>query len=314
MADHYRLIAACSDDRVAEQIQKDRIQILVDLAGHTVDNRMPVFARRPAPVQVTWLGYPGTTGLPAMDYRITDAIADPVGKTEQYHTETLTRLKEGFLCYKPSEDSPGLSSPPVLKAGHITFGSFNNLTKVNRKVVEAWSRILRGIPGSSLLLKSKQFPDEFIEGYYRDLFSQNGIISDRIEMLSGVETLKEHLACYNRMDIALDPFPYNGTTTTFEALWMGVPVVTLAGGHHASRVGASILTHLGLEKLVAGDIRCYVDKAIQLAGDMNELKALRAEMRNRMKESPLCDAKSFAGSMESVFEEMCRPRREHGGF
>ena len=306
LADHYRSIVGLTDDHVAEQIHKDRIDILIDLAGHTGNNRLLVFARKPAPVQVTWLGYPDTTGLPVMDYRLTDEIADPEGKSEKYHSETLVRMKNGFLCYAPPDGAPDISSLPALQTGHITFGSFNNLPKVNEKVIEIWSNILNQVPYSSLLLKSKQFADESTKQHYMNLFLQNQIAPDRIRMLSRTESVLEHLALYNRVDIGLDPFPYNGTTTTCEALWMGVPVVTLRGDRHSSRVGASILTRVGLRELITASGDEYVAGAVALARDLDRLRELRAGMRERMMESPLCDSISFARSVEDVYRQINR--------
>lgn len=304
LSDHWRSTVGLTSDEVARRIYEDKIDILVDLAGHTADNRLLVFARRPAPVQVTWLGYPDTTGMPVMDYRLTDEIADPDGDGDEYYSETLVRLTDGFLCYSPPDGAPDVSGLPSLETGHITFGSFNNLPKVNEKVIEVWSKILGRVPGSSLLLKSKQFADESTKRRYLNLFLQNGIAPERIRMLSRTESVLEHLRLYNRVDIGLDPFPYNGTTTTCEALWMGVPVVTLRGNRHSSRVGASILTRVGLRNLITVNEGEYISKAVGLASDLDKLKELRAGMRERMMESPLCDSRSFARSIEDVYRQI----------
>ena len=300
LSDHWRSTVGLGDDAVARQIYEDRIDILVDLAGHTANNRLPVFARKPAPVQVTWLGYPGTTGMPVIDYRFTDEVADPEGDGDGYYSETLVRLKNGFLCYLPPDGAPDVASLPVLEAGGITFGSFNNLPKLNERVIEVWSEILLQVPGSSLLVKSRQLADESTRRRYMDLFIKNGVIPDSINMLPSTSSILEHLDLYNRVDIALDPFPYNGTTTTCEALWMGVPVVTLRGNRHSSRVGASILTRVGLKELVAETENDYISKGAGLTRDLGRLKALRKGMRRLMKESYLCDAGSFARSVEGV--------------
>ncbi|MGD9579242.1 MAG: hypothetical protein AB7Y74_13445, partial [Syntrophorhabdus sp.] len=304
LTDHWRSIVGLTDEEVARQIGQDRIDILVDLAGHTTHNRLPVFAMRPAPVQVTWLGYPNTTGIPVMDYRITDDIADPVGDSGQYHTERLVRLPQGFLCYAPPEEAGEVSSLPALIQGRVTFGSFNNLPKVNEKVVEVWSSILKKVPGSSLMLKSRSLSDKGVRHRYLDMFSRYGVTSERIQLVPYAHMKQEHLSLYGRMDIGLDPFPYNGTTTTCEALWMGVPVVTLKGDRHSSRVGASLLMRVGLEELVAETEEEYVQKAAALANDLNNLASLRGTMRGRMKESPLCDAGSFAQKMEAMYKEI----------
>jgi protein O-GlcNAc transferase len=304
LSDHWRSTVGLGDDAVAQKIYEDRIDILVDLAGHTANNRLPVFARKPAPVQVTWLGYPGTTGLPVMDYRLTDEIADPEGDGDQHYSETLVRLKNGFLCYLPPDGAPDVASLPALESGRITFGSFNNLPKLNEGVLEIWSEILLQVPGSFLLIKSRQLADKSTKRRYRDLFINNGVTPDRVRTLPATSSISEHLELYNRVDIALDPFPYNGTTTTCEALWMGVPVVTLRGKSHSSRVGASILTRVGLKELVAEAENNYVSKGVSLTRDLGRLKALRKGLRRRMKASNLCDAGSFARSIEGVYRKI----------
>ena len=306
LSDHWRSTVGLGDDAVAEKIYEDRIHILVDLAGHTANNRLPVFARKPAPVQVTWLGYPGTTGMPVVDYRLTDEIADPEADGHERCSETLVRLKNGFLCYLPPVRAPNVANLPALEAGGITFGSFNNLPKLNERVIEVWSGILSQLPGSSLLLKSRQLADKSTKNRYLNLFVNNGVTSDRIRTLPATPSISEHLDLYNRIDIGLDPFPYNGTTTTCEALWMGVPVVALRGNHHPSRVGASILTRVGLGDLVARNEEEYVGRAVKLANDPGRLKELRKGMRRRMTASPLCDSKGFARAVENVYREIMR--------
>ena len=306
LADHWCSTVGFEDDTLAQKIDEDRIDILVDLAGHTANNRLTVFSRKPAPVQVTWLGYPGTTGMPVMDYRLTDEIADPEEDGDEYYSETLVRLKDGFLCYLPPDGAPDVAGLPAMKSGRITFGSFNNLPKVNERVIEAWSRILLQVPGSSLLLKSRQLTDESTRRRFMDLFTKNGVGSDRINMLSATSSISEHLDLYNRVDIGLDPFPYNGTTTTCEALWMGVPVVTLRGDRHASRVGASILTRVGLGDFISVDGDEYVCRAEKLAGDVDRLKDLRTGMRQRLMESPLCNSNSFAFGLEKIYRKIMR--------
>jgi len=303
-ADHWRSTVGMTDSAVARQIVSDRIDILVDLAGHTTNNRLLVFARRPAPLQVTWLGYPNTTGMPVMDYRLTDDIADPVGEADRHHSEQLIRLPHGFLCYAPPEGVGAVSDLPALNRGRVTFGSFNNLAKVNEKVVAIWSQILRCVAESSLLLKSKSLNDKGVRRRYLGLFSRHGISADRILFEPYTRTAQEHLSLYSRVDIGLDPFPYNGTTTTCEALWMGVPVMTLKGGRHSARVGASILTLLGLKDLIAVTEDAYVKRAVELATDLNQLASLRMSLRGRMEESPLCDAGSFARKMEAMYKEI----------
>ncbi len=302
LCDHWRSIAWLSDRAVAGQVKDDGIDILVDLAGHTAENRLLIFAHKPAPVQVTWLGYPGTTGMPVIDYRLTDEIADPPGEADEYHSETLIRLPDGFLCYGPPDGAPGVSGLPARKNGRITFGSFNNLPKINPEVIGLWSRLMQQVPDSRLLLKSKQFADELVRQRFLDLFSGCGITAGQVTLLPRVASTAGHLALYHQVDIALDPFPYNGTTTTCEALWMGVPVITLRGDRHAGRVGASILARLGLGEMVAESQEQYIDIGAKLANDMNALENLRSGMRSRMQSSALCDGKSFARIMGNTFQ------------
>ena len=306
LCDHWRPIIGLTDLAIADLVQQDGIDILVDLAGHTAENRLPVLAHKPAPVQVTWLGYPGTTGMPVIDYRITDEIADPPGETDQYHSETLVRLPKGFLCYGPPENAPDVSGMPACNNGHITFGSFNNLPKINPEVIALWSRLLDQIADSRLLLKSKQFADEYIRQRFLDLFSAFGIAAARLTLLPRVDSTEGHLAIYHQVDISLDPFPYNGTTTTCESLWMGVPVITLRGDRHAGRVGASILTRMGLKDMVAESQDQYVRIGIELAQNMTALENLRSGLRSRMRSSALCDSRAFTRTMENTFQKVWR--------
>ncbi len=306
LSDAWRSTLGQSDAAVAEQIRKDRIDILVDLAGHTANNRLLVFARKPAPIQVTWLGYPDTTGLDVMDYRFTDAVADPEGTADRYASETLIRLPKGFHCYTPLYIPPETGGLPFLKTRELTFTSFNNLTKVTDKTVAVWAKILQQVPHSRILLKSRQLGSKSIQRHYLDMFLENGISEERVTLVPRIARQQEHLAFYNQADIALDPFPYNGTTTSFESLWMGIPVVTLYGNRHVSRVGASILTQLGLTDLIAADEADYIAKAVQLAGDIERLSELRASLRGRMVNSSLCDEQSFARVVEAAYREMWR--------
>jgi len=289
---------------VASLIRQDQIDILVDLAGHTARNRLPVFARRPAPVQAAWLGYPNTTGLESMDCRITDAVCDPPGLTEAWHSEALVRLPGPFLCYRPAADCPSEGPLPALEAGHVTFGCCNNLAKVNGRVIEVWAGILRNLPGARLLLASRGLADPGTAARVRGDFSALGVQPGRIDCDGAGLPLSGHLRRYRGIDIALDPFPYNGATTTCEALWMGVPVVTLAGNAHVSRVGASLLGHLGATDWVASDPAGYGAICARLAGDPAGLAAIRAGLRRRMAGSPLCDGPLFAGRLEAAWREL----------
>ncbi len=303
---HWRDTHGQSDDHLIQQIQQDGIDILVDLAGHTAGNRLQVFALKPAPVQVTYLGYPDTTGLSAIDYRISDSRADPVGLTDEFNTEKLLRLDPCAWCYRPPADVPDVAPLPAQKSGSITFGCFNNPAKLNEPLFELWSQVLHALPSSRLLLKSVGFTDPALSGKIRQSFQQHGIVRDRLEMLGRQTGVSSHLAQYASIDLALDTFPYHGTTTTCEALWMGVPVLTLAGKTHASRVGASLLSNVGLEELVTETKQQYVERAVQLANDLPKLADLRAGMRQRMMSSPLCDGPDFARRLGNAYREIWR--------
>lgn len=306
LAHQWRPVAGMDDATIQRQIRADGIDILVELGGHTGGTRLTVLAPKPAPVTVTWLGYPATTGLPTVDYRLTDDIADPPGEADRLHTETLIRLPDGFLCYRPEGEAPAVGPLPVAKHGMITFGSFNNPGKITAEAVRVWSRVLAQVPGSRMLLKGTQFADAGTCGRFRDLFAAGGIGPERLDFRPRALTPREHLAMYGEVDIGLDPFPYNGTTTTCEAFWMGVPTVTLRGDRHASRVGASLLTRLGLQELIAEDLDAYVAAAVALAGDRERLGALRDGLRARMSGSPLCDRAGFARRFETALREMWR--------
>jgi protein O-GlcNAc transferase len=304
MADKWTPLTGMSDADAAATIEADRIDILVDLCGHTCDNRLLTFARKPAPVQVAWLGYPNTTGMQAMDYRFTDAVADPVGAADMRHSERLERLPGGFLSFRPVID-PGPPAPaPCGADGPITFGSFNNTSKVTPAVVKLWSEILRRTPGSRLIVKSRQLGDEATRRRLAEAFAAEGVEPDRTILLPRIDAVTNHLRAYDMVDVALDPFPYNGTTTTCEALWMGVPVVTLAGESHVGRVGASILSHCGLSELVATSPEAYVATAVALADDRARLSALRAGMRARVLGASLSDYQGFARNVEAAYRAM----------
>lgn len=298
--DGWRDTVGLGNAQVAELIRADGIDILVDLAGHTAGNRLLVFARRPAPVQVSWLGYPGTTGLVAMTHRLTDAHADPPGMTEALHSESLVRLPRSAWCFS------AMDSPPVVPRPHreVVFGCFNNFAKVTDPMLRLWAQILAAVPNSSLLLKSPAFAEKVTCKRVRGLFQTQGIVPERILLMDKVESQAEHLALYQEMDIALDTFPYHGTTTTCEALWMGVPVVTLAGTSHRSRVGVSLLSNVGLKQLVASTPEEYVRIACSLASDIPELEEMRRTLRERMLGSPLMDAPQFARDIEFAYESI----------
>jgi predicted O-linked N-acetylglucosamine transferase (SPINDLY family) len=304
-AAHWRETRAMTHEEFAALVTADRIDILVDLAGHTDDNRLVDFARRPAPVQVTYLGYCNTTGLHEMDYRLTDAWADPPGATERWHTETLVRLPRGFLCYRPEDDAPPVGPLPALGNGYVTFGSFNNIMKLSPGTIRVWAAILAAVPDSKLVLKNRLMRQARARDRIVGAFVDAGIDSARL-VIGGFLEKRDHLDVYNQVDIALDPFPYNGTTTTCESLWMGVPVIALAGRVHAGRVGASILSAVGLDGWIAADKNAYVAIAVRAAADLDALGALRASLRDRMAVSPLCDAVRLAREIETAYRAMWR--------
>jgi len=303
LADQWREIAAMDDQAAAALVRKDEVDILVDLAGHTGGNRLGLFLEMPAPVQVTYLGYPDTTGLPGMDYRITDMVADPPGQ-EQFYTEQLLRLPGCFLCYTAPEFYPEPGPLPASANGHITFGSLNNLAKINEKVVALWAELLLAVEGSCLLVKNPSLTDLPTRALVLAAFMRNGIAPERLDLLGFVPEAAGHLAVYNRIDIALDTFPYNGTTTTFEALWMGVPVVSLSDVVHASRVGRSLLTALGFPEWVARTPVEYRDVVVQLCRDHERLAGWRATLRSRMLASTLMDTGSFVRGLEEAYREI----------
>ena len=305
LADHWVSTVGMPDEAVAERIRGDGVDILVDLAGHTSKNRLLVFARKPAPVQVTWLGYPNTTGMTSIDYRLVDALTDPEGEADRFASESLVRLPGGFVCYGGPADAP--APTPCLATGNITFGSFNNPAKLSEATLDAWATLLTRLPEARLLLKGKSFVDRATRAWYFERLGRRGVAAERIELAPYVPDA-EHLVSYGRVDIALDPFPYNGTTTTCEAMWMGVPVVALRGDRHAGRVGASLLTQLGLTEMIADSVAEYVEIAVALGGDPARLADLRLSLRPRMAASPLCDAPAFARRIEAAYRTMWQRR------
>lgn len=306
LATVWRETAFISDDQLDTLIRRDKIDVLVDLAGHTGRNRLLVFARKPAPVQVSWLGYPNTTGVSGIGFRITDGIADPVGVTDAWHSETLVRLRNPFLCYKPPQHSPAVGLLPSRESGRITFGSFSNFPKLSERCLDVWAAILARVPRSRLLLKSRGLEDPGVRAALDVRLQQRGVAPDRVRVHGRLLPVSEHLALYNEVDIALDPFPYNGTTTTCEALWMGVPTIVLAGRAHVSRVGVSLLTSMGADDWVAASEEEYIDRACMLAGAPDRLAEIRATLRERMLRSSLCDAPGFAVEFETALRKLWR--------
>ena len=306
LADHWLSTVGLTDEEFARRIVDDGIDILIDLAGHTENNRLPVFALKPAPIQVNWLGYPHGTGLRTMDYRLVDSVTDPGSESETYASETLVRLDHGFLCYEPPPEAPFPSNPPCLDKGVITFASFNNPAKLSSVTLDAWANLLARVQNARLLLKGKMFADAGSSAQFLDRLKQRGIAADRVTLMGSVASQADHLSLYGMADIALDPFPYNGTTTTCEALWMGVPVVCLRGERHAARVGASLLTQIGMTELIASGVQDYLDIAAELAGNQQKLSALRHSLRARMTASSLYRSADFARKMEEAYRRMWR--------
>ncbi|MDD5757484.1 MAG: tetratricopeptide repeat protein [Desulfobulbaceae bacterium] len=302
LSDHWRDITHASDEAVALNIERDGIDLLIDLAGHMTGNRLCVFAQKPAPVQISWLGYPGTTGLPTIDYRLVDTVTDPPGEADQGHSEELIRLPGCFLCYQPPAEDIDPGPPPSLRTGTFTFGSFNNPAKMNPTLLTTWATILRKLPNSHLLLKGKHLNDCGVQNSLLNTFTRLGIDTTRICFSPHLPSRREHLTLYNGIDLCLDTFPYNGTTTTLEALWMGVPVLTLRGDRHASRVGASILQALGRPELITDTQQSYIDAAIRLASDPLALAPRGASLRGQLLTSPLCATRRFAEGVESAYK------------
>jgi protein O-GlcNAc transferase len=304
-ADHWRDISRTGDVAVARQMRSDAIDILIDLAGLTNNHRLGVLALGGAPIQMTYCGYPNTTGLPTVHYRIVDAMTDPPG-SESSASERLLRLSGpgSFSCFEPPT---GMPAPAEFDSSRpITFGSFNVLSKVTPSVVRVWSDVLKSVPDSRLILKARSLASEVVKSRYARAFESCGIEPGRVELLGPVPSAAEHLAVYSRLAVALDPVPYNGTTTTYEALWMGVPVLTLAGSTHAGRVGASILTSLGLHDLIASSTEDYVERAAALSRDSARLAGYRRTLRDRLASSALCDAGAFMSRYESALRGVWR--------
>lgn len=303
LADGWRDVAGLSDAALVETIRADAIDILVDLAGHTAGNRLPAFAARAAPLQVTWIGYPATTGLGRMDWRISDRWVDPPGVGDRWHTERLLRLDAGFLCYQAPDDAPVPRASP--SAGGPVFGSFNNLSKVNGGVIEVWAELLRAEPAARLLLKSRQLADDGVRARIVDAFARRSIAADRLDLRGRIASREAHLAAYREVDVALDTFPYNGTATTCEAMWMGVPVVTLAGARHAARVGASLLHRAGRADWIAHAATDYVAIARRLAA----ARPAPEEVREALRRSALMDAAGFTreldGALRRIWRDWC---------
>lgn len=301
LADHWVVARALGDAALADRIRADGIDVLVDLSGHTAGNRLLVFARKPAPVQVTWMGFLATTGLESMDYRLTDEIADPPDADSHEHVERLLRLDRTCLAYLPPDAAPPVARLPALERGYVTFGSFNTPAKHNPEVLALWGEILRAVPDSRLLLKGRGLEKGRLRSATEDALARAGVAPERV-VLQGYETDEAvHLRRYEAVDIGLDPFPHNGVTTTCAALWMGVPVLTWRGDRHSARMCASMLAGVGLDECVAASKAEYRELAVSLARNLGRLADLRQGLRARMRASPLLDAAGLARAMESAY-------------
>jgi predicted O-linked N-acetylglucosamine transferase (SPINDLY family) len=307
-SDVWRRTNGLTDERLAQMIRQDRIDILVDLTSHTKDNRLLVFARKPAPVQATYLAYCGTTGLDTIDYRLTDPYLDPSNSDDRFYSEHSYRLPSTYWCYLAPLMSPPVAPLPARENGSITFGCLNSFTKVSSISLEMWCKLLQRVPASRLLLHAR-------EGSHRqrvsDLLTENQVDPQRLEFVPRL-AVDQYFNQYAKIDIALDPYPYPGGTTTCDALWMGVPVVSLVGKTAVSRGGHSILSNVGLPELVAQSPEQYVEIAAGLAGNVDRLANLRAGLRDRMRSSPLLDASKFARDVEAAFRDMWRQWRGRG--
>ncbi|HEY3899951.1 MAG TPA: tetratricopeptide repeat protein [Chthoniobacter sp.] len=300
-ADHWRDTLGLQDEELARLVQSDEIDILVGLNLHLANARLLAFAPHPAPVQVSFAGYPGTTGLHAMDYRLTDPYLDPPGENDGLYSEESMRLPHSFWCYAPREIVP-VNELPALANGYVSFGCLNNSAKINDPVLELWARVLQAVPGSHLVT---QAPEGWGRKHLTDLLQGYGIEASRLEFFPKVSH-REYLESYQRIDMMLDTFPYNGHTTSLDALWMGVPVITLAGNHAVARAGVSQLSNVGLGELIADREDSYVEKAVELARDLDRLGGLRRTLRQRMEGSPLMDAVGFAKGIEGAYGVMWR--------
>ena len=307
-ADRAHVVAGTPDAALADRIAEDRIDILVDLTMHMEGNRLPVFARKPAPVQICWLAYPGTTGLSAMDYRVTDPYLDPPGSDDGAYAERSLRLPDTFWCYQPLTDDAKVGPLPALRRGSINFGSLNNLLKVGERSIALWARVLREVDGSTItLLAPVGDARERAVGF----FEAHGVPRGRVEFVE-VQPRERYLAAYDSIDLCLDTVPYNGHTTSLDAFWMGVPVVTLVGQTVVGRAGLCQAMNLGLPELVARSPDEFVDIAVGLARDRDRLSVLRAGLRSRMEASPLMDAPRFARNLEAAYRNAWRRWCEGG--
>ena len=303
-ADHWVNCVEFSDADLAAKIRQDQIDILVDLSGHTSGYRLLVFARKPAPVQVTYLGYLSSTGLTSIDYRITDNYVDPPEINPSFNSEQPVRLSGSYFCYHPLINTPPVNALPAFDQGYITFGSFNNYMKMNLKLFTLWAQVLKTVKNSKLLIKAKSLNDLNTQQSFLNSFASLDIEPSRLIIGNYESSIEIHLRSYHQIDISLDTYPFHGGTTTCQALWMGVPVVSLIGERHASRTGLSILSAVGLTELIAYTPEEYVDICVKLANNLDYLQQLRARLRAQMQASPLMDGKQFTQRLEATYRQM----------
>jgi protein O-GlcNAc transferase len=302
-SEHWHNIAGLSVDSTAQLIHNHKIDILIDMSGHTAGNCLEVFACKPAPIQVSWLGFPGSTGVAEIDYRLSDIWLTPED-TPEYFSEKIWNLQRPVHCYAPIGNAPPVAPLPASRNGYLTFGSFNNLTKLTDETIALWASALRAIPRSRLVLKDLSTRDAGVRNGILDVFATHGILPERITFLEQQAWIVDHLASYGEVDIALDTYPYNGATTTMEALWMGVPVISLVGNRTSARYGLSFLSGAGLPELAVDSPEAYVKAALKLSNNLEYLSEQRMQLRQRIAQSPLCNGSDFARSMENAFSQM----------
>ena len=316
LCDVWRDCAQQNDKALAAQISADQIDILIDLNGHTSGNRLAVFSKHVAPIQMNWLGYPSTTGLKSIGYRITDSIADPEDLHDDFYSEQLLRLPNGFLCYQPLATAPDIAQIDDNDA--IRFGSFNNLAKLSSQTYDAWAAAMHAVPNSTLYLKRQQLIHENARAHVINEFAERGIDQSRLSLKTSKAKIEQHLNEYNAIDIALDSSPYNGTTTTLEALWMGVPVISLSGNTHASRVSHSILHRLNLGGLACGNVREFANKAKELSDNAELRQTLRNSLRDTMRNSSLMNeqqfTQEFTTALRQQWHQWCHQRNIEEGL
>jgi len=311
--EHFRNVAQLGDEQLAATIRSEQIDILIDLNGLTGGHRLAMLARRAAPLQLNWLGYPNTTGLSQVDFRLVDELTDPPGQAESYCTESLLRLPHPFLSFAPPGDLPPVTHAPCLDNGYITFGSFNALPKLNPPLLEDWASILHAVPNSQLLIKNLGMEYSRPKVQIREILVAQGIAEQRLTFVGKTRSQFEHLKYYGQVDISLDTFPYHGTTTSCESILMGVPVLTRIGTEHRSRVGLSLLTAMGLESLLATDRNSLIKIAVGLAAETEKLQSLRSQLREKLLNSRLTDAAALTQQLEAGLISIWQTRSGNSG-